>query len=130
MDRCGRFAANDSSAAQAPSQRADTRRGAVRFAGVDDHTMNHYRTHAPRDASDHLHALVDSPSLQPHECTLCRTEGDAAMHLLSSANERGCDLIVIGKHGRQASDELLLGSVPRHVVTEADCDVLLSTHRD
>jgi nucleotide-binding universal stress UspA family protein len=102
----------------------------LRFAGVDDEVLGHYRERARRDARDHLQALVDRHSLQPDEFTLSLTEGDAPMHILTEATERGCDLIVIGKHGRQPVDELLLGSVTRHVLTEADCDVLVSTHRD
>ena len=51
-------------------------------------------------------------------------------HILRVATERECDLIVIGKHGRQVAEELLLGSVTRHVLAEAHCDVLVSTHRD
>ncbi|NTV95478.1 MAG: universal stress protein, partial [Thiobacillus sp.] len=35
------------------------------------------------------------------------------------------DLIVVGKHGRHAGEELLLGSVTKHVLAEARCDVLV-----
>ncbi len=75
-------------------------------------------------------ALVDRSGLLPHQFTLSLTEGDAPMHVLQQAEERGCDLIVIGKHGRQAAEELLLGSVTQHVLTEATCDVLASTAHD
>ncbi len=101
----------------------------LRFAGVDDATLDHYRERARRDARDHLEALVDRHGLQPDEFTLCLTEGDAPLHILGTARERVCDLIVIGKHGRQAAEELLLGSVTKHVLAEAECDVLVSTHR-
>jgi nucleotide-binding universal stress UspA family protein len=101
----------------------------LRFAGVDDATLDHYRERARRDARDHLEALVDRHSLQPDEFTLCLTEGDAPLHIVTVARERACDLIVIGKHGRQAAEELLLGSVTKHVLTEAECDVLVSTVR-
>ena len=102
----------------------------LRFAGVDDDTLGHYRERARQDASDHLNALVDRHSLLPHEFTLSLSEGDAPAHILRVATERECDLIVIGKHGRQVAEELLLGSVTRHVLAEAHCDVLVSTHRD
>lgn len=102
----------------------------LRFAGVDDDTLGHYRERARQDASDHLNALIDRHSLQPHEFTLSLSEGDAPAHILRVATERECDLIVIGKHGRQAAEELLLGSVTRNVLAEAHCDVLVSTHRD
>lgn len=101
----------------------------LRFAGVDDDTLGHYRERARQDASDHLNALVDRHSLQPQDFTLSLTEGDAPAHILRVAAERECDLIVIGKHGRQVAEELLLGSVTRHVLAEATCDVLVSTLR-
>lgn len=101
----------------------------LRFAGVDDATLNHYRERARQDARDHLQALVDRHSLLPDQFTLSLTEGDAPMHILMQASERACDLIVIGKHGRQAADELLLGSVTKHVLGESEIDVLISTHR-
>lgn len=99
----------------------------LRFAGVDDATLSHYRERARQDARDHLEALVDRHSLLPEQFTLSLTEGDAPMHILMQAGERACDLIVIGKHGRQAAEELLLGSVTRHVLAEAEVDVLVST---
>lgn len=101
----------------------------LRFAGVDEATLDHYRERARRDARDHLEALVDRHGLQPDEFTLCLTEGDAPLHIVGTARERACDLIVIGKHGRQAAEELLLGSVTRQVLAEAECDVLVSTVR-
>lgn len=101
----------------------------LRFAGVDDDTLGHYRERARQDASDHLNALVDRHSLLPQDFTLSLTEGDTPAHILRVAAERECDLIVIGKHGRQVAEELLLGSVTRHVLAEATCDVLVSTLR-
>ncbi|MCU0762653.1 MAG: universal stress protein [Hydrogenophaga sp.] len=99
----------------------------LRFAGVDDATLSHYRERARQDARDHLQALVDRHSLLPDEFTLSLTEGDAPMHILMQASESACDLIVLGKHGRQAAEELLLGSVTKHVLAEAEIDVLVST---
>jgi nucleotide-binding universal stress UspA family protein len=37
------------------------------------------------------------------------------------------DLIVMGKHGRSRFEELLLGSVSRHVIEQCFCDVLIVT---
>lgn len=101
----------------------------LRFAGVDDATLNHYRERARRDAREHLDALVERHALPPQAHSLCLTEGDAPQHIRTQARARGCDLIVIGKHGRQAAEELLLGSVTKHVIAEAECDVLVSTVR-
>jgi nucleotide-binding universal stress UspA family protein len=99
----------------------------LRFAGVDDATLEHYRERAREDARQQMEAFVQARALTPDRVHLCLTEGDAPQHILIQARERGCDLIVIGKHGRHAAEELLLGSVTKHVVSEAECDVLVST---
>lgn len=101
----------------------------LRFAGVDDATMGHYRETAREASRQQLEAFVNAHDLPPDRYRLCLTEGDAPAHILTQARDRGCDLIVIGKHGRQAAEELLLGSVTKHVVSEAECDVLVSTAR-
>lgn len=38
------------------------------------------------------------------------------------------DLIVMGKHGRSALEELLLGSVTEHVLAYSGCDVFIAGH--
>lgn len=102
----------------------------LRFAGVDDATLVHYREKARNEARQQLQDFVLTNGLRNDKYQLCLPEGDAPQSILIQAKERGCDLIVIGKHGRQAVDELLLGSVTKHVVSEAECDVLVSTIRD
>ncbi|TNF61473.1 MAG: universal stress protein [Burkholderiales bacterium] len=99
----------------------------LRFAGVDDATLIHYRERARAEARQRLQDFVLENRLAEHAYSLSLTEGDAPQHILTQASGRGCDLIVIGKHGRQAAEELLLGSVTKHVVAEAGCDVLVST---
>ena len=49
--------------------------------------------------------------------------GDAAAEILRMAQEVGCDLIVMGTHGRTGLDRLLLGSVAESVLAKADCPV-------
>jgi nucleotide-binding universal stress UspA family protein len=53
---------------------------------------------------------------------------DPAQAVLAAAAEEDADLIVIGSVGFAASEQLF-GSVPRKVVTEAPCDVLLTRAR-
>jgi len=101
----------------------------LRFAGVDDATLAHYREKARSESHQQMQDFVLSHGLNEAQYQLCLTEGDAALQILAQAKERGCDLIVIGKHGRQAAEELLLGSVTKHVVSEAQCDVLVSIAR-
>jgi nucleotide-binding universal stress UspA family protein len=51
-------------------------------------------------------------------------EGDPARAILRAAREAGCDLIVMGTHGRTGLDRLLMGSVAEEVVRNAPCPVL------
>jgi nucleotide-binding universal stress UspA family protein len=51
-------------------------------------------------------------------------DGDPAVEILGAAREAGCDLIVMGTHGRTRLDRLLMGSVAEQVVRKAPCPVL------
>ncbi len=54
-------------------------------------------------------------------------DGDAAAEVLRAAGEAGCDLIVMGTHGRSGLRHLLMGSVAEQVVRQAHCAVLTLT---
>jgi nucleotide-binding universal stress UspA family protein len=51
-------------------------------------------------------------------------EGDPAEAILLAAQQTGCDLIVLGTHGRTGLERLLTGSVAEQVVRKAPCPVL------
>ena len=51
-------------------------------------------------------------------------EGDAATQILRVAQATGCDLIVMGTHGRGGIVRVLLGSVAEEVLRKAPCPVL------
>jgi nucleotide-binding universal stress UspA family protein len=51
--------------------------------------------------------------------------GQAAEVIAKVAGELGCDLIVMGTHGRSGVAGLLMGSVASHVLSLAGCPVLL-----
>jgi nucleotide-binding universal stress UspA family protein len=50
--------------------------------------------------------------------------GNAAAVIIEVAQEQGCDLIVMGTHGRTGVAHLFLGSVAEKVVRTAPCPVL------
>jgi nucleotide-binding universal stress UspA family protein len=54
----------------------------------------------------------------------CLVQGGAAEEILQVAQERKCDLIVMGTHGRTGLGRLLMGSVAEQVVRKASCPVL------
>jgi nucleotide-binding universal stress UspA family protein len=51
--------------------------------------------------------------------------GEPAEEILAHAEEHGCDLVAMGKHGTRAREERSLGSVTRTVVETGDRDVLV-----
>ena len=45
--------------------------------------------------------------------------------IIAHEQEHSADLILIGKHGTELTEELLLGSVTRRVLSESRSDVLV-----
>jgi nucleotide-binding universal stress UspA family protein len=60
------------------------------------------------------------------EAELVHTFGNPAAEILAAAEERGVELIVIGKRGRSAIARFVDGSVADRVVRHASCDVLVA----
>jgi nucleotide-binding universal stress UspA family protein len=54
----------------------------------------------------------------------CLREGDPVVEILSLAQDRGCDVIAMGTHGRTGLAHFLMGSVAEQVVRKAGCPVL------
>lgn len=83
----------------------------------------------PKDYQAYLATLRDrlrekyGPDREPHAETRLEV-GDAAEEILRTADEIGCDLIVMGTHGRTGVGRLVLGSVAEAVLRRALCPVL------
>lgn len=101
--------------------------GKLRFAGVDEVTIKGYRRRAEQSATKQLHALAAGAGLKPADWSPCVLYGDASLCINEQEQEQDCDLIVIGKHGQNMAEDLLLGSVTKHVLAESAGDVLVST---
>jgi nucleotide-binding universal stress UspA family protein len=103
--------------------------GKLTYAGVDASTIQYYRQQALHEASERLQALADEAGLAPGSWEPVVVEGDPSLRLAEQEQERDADLVVLGKHGRSVTEDLLLGSVTRHVLAEGTADVLVSTRR-
>lgn len=101
----------------------------LRYAGVDEATIEHYRVQARAEATQRLSALAAQVGLSPGEWESCVVEGEASQRIVEQEQERDCDLVVLGKHGQSATEDLLLGSVTKHVLADGGADVLVSTAR-
>lgn len=98
----------------------------LRFAGVPEETIRRYRAEARRAALPRLHQAAAEAGLAEADWRAIVVHGDAALCILEQEEEQGADLIVLGKHGAGMTEELLLGSVTKHVLAHARGDVLVA----
>jgi nucleotide-binding universal stress UspA family protein len=87
---------------------------AVMYGPPPESYLEHLREHLsrmrPPDAGTRFQHLV--------------AEGNPATAILNAARANGCDLIVMGTHGRTGLSRFLKGSVAEEVVRKAPCPVL------
>jgi nucleotide-binding universal stress UspA family protein len=99
--------------------------GKMRFAGVAEDTILRHRQTIRREALARLHELAADARIAPENWRPLVMHGDPAHCILEQEEEQGADLIVLGKHGTGMTEELLLGSVTKHVLSQARADVLV-----
>jgi len=99
--------------------------GKLHFAGVSEGVIQQYLVDARQRALPRLHALAAAAGLAPTDYSAIVVHGDAAQLIALLEQEHDCDLIVMGKHGTHATEELLLGSVTQRVLDESQADVLV-----
>ena len=98
------------------------------LAGIDAAAVERSRAAARDDAVQRLHALAAAARLPDGRWSATTRVGMAPwVHILSLEQEQDCDLIVIGKHGANAVEELLLGSTTNAIAAESGSDVLICT---
>jgi len=100
--------------------------GHLRYASVDDDTINHYRIIAKEEAVQKLRALKKEAGLPSYAARFVVIHGDPSSRIIEHEQEQNCDLIVMGKHGENALEGLLLGSVTKRVLAGSQGDVLVS----
>ncbi len=98
----------------------------LRRAGVSNDQVHAYRSQARQQALARIHGLIDGASaLGPRHFAAFVGHGDAGRVILDKASATNVDLIAVGKRRRSALEDLLLGSVTRRVLADAECDVLV-----
>lgn len=98
----------------------------LRHAGVEEATVHGYRVVAKREATEQMNELIRASGLPDGVVRRIVLHGDPSLCILQQEQEQNCDLIVIGKHGQTAVEELLLGSVTKHILAHSTCDVLVA----
>lgn len=102
--------------------------GKMRLAGVEESQLVRYELHARQTAHDQMQALLTACGLDPTMAGVSTVvaHGEPTRLILAYAEETGADLIVVGKGEASALEDMLLGSVTRHVLVEAEIDVLVA----
>jgi nucleotide-binding universal stress UspA family protein len=105
--------------------------GSLGLAGIEARVVDEYRAAARSDAMQRLRALAERAGFQDDRWTALTVDGgDAWVPIIRQEQEQDFDLIVVGKHGRSAMQDMLLGSTTNRVIGESSSDVLVCTRSD
>ncbi len=96
-----------------------------RFAGMNDDQIHEYRIQARSAAQVAMDAFIGTLNVPARQLTRQFVHGAATLHILEHEQTMDADLIVMGKHGQSVMEELLLGSVTKHVLSYSSSDVLI-----
>jgi nucleotide-binding universal stress UspA family protein len=98
----------------------------LHYAGIDEGEIKALRNAAKAEAGLRMADLLADARLPPGKTRSSVLPGPAIDCILEQEQEQDCDLIVIGKHGYGTVEELLLGSVTKHLLMMSSCDVLVA----
>lgn len=99
--------------------------GKLAYAGVDEATIHRVRMAARQEASQKILTLAQSTGLLPEQYSTCLRHGRAYKEILAAEAAEQIDCIAMGKQGQGFVNELLLGSITKHVLLESVSDVLV-----
>lgn len=99
--------------------------GMLARAGVAQPVIDEHRLRAQQKAIEEIAALSRSTAGDPHRFLAFAERGHPAAAIVDRQRAMGADLIVIRKRARSLVEAALLGSVTRHVLTDAASDVLV-----
>lgn len=100
----------------------------LRFAGVAEEQIHEYRACAREAAFSSMSQFVDGLSIPASRLTRVIVHGAPTLQILEHEQSLDVDLIAMGKHGQSALEELLLGSITKHVLAYSSSDVLIAGH--
>ena len=98
----------------------------LRFAGVEEEVLQKHLALSRQDALARLQQIALKVKIPEGSWRPVIIHGDASSRVLEQEEIQVADLIVLGKHGSGMTEELLLGSVTRHVLTQSRNDVLVA----
>jgi nucleotide-binding universal stress UspA family protein len=92
---------------------------------VREDALQHYQQAARQRALQDMQAFLDAARLTAAEVPTVVVKGDPTLRILEQEQELDCDLVVVGKQGETVPEELLLGSVTKHILQQSRSDVLV-----
>jgi nucleotide-binding universal stress UspA family protein len=99
-----------------------------RLAGLDDDNIHHYRIQARDAAQAAMDEFVGKLNVPAARLSRQFVHGAPTLRILEQEQAIDADLVVIGKHGQSVMEELLLGSVTKHVLAHSGSDVFIAGH--
>lgn len=99
--------------------------GKLKFAGVEESVIGQYIRSTSETQRRRLHELAAEAGLATREYSARIVRGEPTQQIIVAEQDVDADLIVIGKHGTHIVEELLIGSVTKHVLAESQCDLLV-----
>ena len=103
--------------------------GVLRYAGVEEETMIHYRSVASQETLECMTALCVEAGIETEQARLLAIHGVPSLRIVAREAQQNVDLIVMGKQDEHILESLFLGSVTRRVVARSRCDVLICPGR-
>lgn len=97
-----------------------------RLAGMAEDKIHEYRIQARGAAMVEMDAFVATLDVPASRLTRQFVHGAATLRIIEHEQTMDADLIVMGKHGQSVMEELLLGSVTKHVLAHSTSDVLIA----
>jgi nucleotide-binding universal stress UspA family protein len=94
--------------------------------GVSDEIIEEYRTKARLETEAELTRFLKETDVKSRNLVRIVEHGHAPSKLPEIARKYSPDLIIVGKHGRSRLEELFLGSVTVHMLSQSNCDVLVA----
>lgn len=104
--------------------------GKLRYAGIDHAVILQHVIDARKRLLDQLQQLASAAGLGSNDFVAQVVHGGAVREIRVAEQAHECDLIVLGKHGRNLAEKLLLGSVTSSMLAESDADVLVIVDHD
>lgn len=88
-------------------------------------TAQSYRDAFERSMQDNLDSLLNRHTVEGVSVTTAMKQGAPFLEIIQFAQEKNCDMIVMGTHGHGPIQNMLMGSAAEKVVRKAKCPVLV-----